>query len=43
VVSRVITELAVLEIAGGAFEVVELAAGVTLAELREATDADVRG
>jgi 3-oxoacid CoA-transferase subunit B len=43
VVSRVITELAVLEIAGGAFEVVELAAGVSLEEVREATDADVRG
>jgi 3-oxoacid CoA-transferase subunit B len=33
VVSRVITDLAVLDVAGSAFHVVELASGVTLAEV----------
>ncbi|MDQ2585434.1 3-oxoacid CoA-transferase subunit B [Saccharothrix yanglingensis] len=41
VVSRVITDLAVLDVAGGAFRVVALAPGVTLDEVADRTDAPV--
>jgi 3-oxoacid CoA-transferase subunit B len=42
VVSRVITDLAVLDVAQDAFEVVELAPGVTVEEVAEKTGAPVR-
>ena len=42
VVSRVITDLGVLDVAGDAFELVELAPGVTLDEISAATGAPVR-
>ncbi|KRB75099.1 succinyl-CoA--3-ketoacid-CoA transferase [Nocardioides sp. Root190] len=42
VVSRVITELGVLDVAGDAFELVELAPGVTIEEITEKTGAPVR-
>ena len=42
VVSRVITDLGVLDVAGDAFELVELAPGVTLEEIIERTGAPVR-
>ena len=42
VVSRVITDLAVLDVAHDAFEVVELAPGVTVEEVAEKTGAPVR-
>lgn len=41
VVQRVITDLAVLDITGGTFTVVELAPSVTVTELQEATAAPV--
>ncbi|MDQ3157455.1 MAG: CoA transferase subunit B [Actinomycetota bacterium] len=41
VVDRVITDLAVLDVAGDAFQLVELAPGVTWDELAAATDAPV--
>jgi 3-oxoacid CoA-transferase subunit B len=41
VVDRVITDLAVLDVAGDAFRLVELADGVSLEQLREATGAPV--
>ena len=41
VVNRVITDLAVLDVAGDHFRLVELAPGVTLDELKAATDAPV--
>jgi 3-oxoacid CoA-transferase subunit B len=41
VVDRVITDLAVLDVAGDHFTLVELAPGVTLDELKAATDAPV--
>jgi 3-oxoacid CoA-transferase subunit B len=41
VVDRVITDLAVLDVAGDHFRLVELAPGVTLDELKAATDAPV--
>ena len=41
VVDRVITDLAVLDVAGDAFTLVELADGVSLEQLREATGAPV--
>ncbi len=41
VVTRVITDLAVLDVGGDHFDLVELAAGITLEQLREATDAPV--
>lgn len=41
VVSRVITDLAVLDVAGDAFQVVELAPGVTFDEVAEKTGAPV--
>jgi 3-oxoacid CoA-transferase subunit B len=42
VVSRVITDLGVLDVAGDAFELVELAPGVTIDEVSAATGAPVR-
>jgi 3-oxoacid CoA-transferase subunit B len=42
VVSRVITDLAVLDVAGGGFDLVELAPGVTVARVAAATQAPVR-
>ncbi|WP_340537361.1 CoA transferase subunit B [Nocardioides sp. GXZ039] len=42
VVSRVITDLGVLDVAGDAFELVELAPGVTAEEIAEKTGAPVR-
>ena len=39
VVDRVITDLGVLDVAGGSFALVELAPGVALAEVEAATDA----
>jgi 3-oxoacid CoA-transferase subunit B len=42
VVSRVITDLGVLDVAGDAFELVELAPGVTIDEVSAATCAPVR-
>jgi 3-oxoacid CoA-transferase subunit B len=41
VVDRVITDLAVLDVAGDAFRLVELAEGVSLEQVREATGAPV--
>ncbi len=41
VVTRVITDLAVLDVDAGAFRVVELAPGVTVADVVAATDAEV--
>ena len=41
VVNRVITDLAVLDVANGTFHLVELAAGVTRAEVEQATAASV--
>jgi 3-oxoacid CoA-transferase subunit B len=41
VVQRVITDLAVLDVTGNAFELVELAPGVTLHELEARTDAAI--
>jgi 3-oxoacid CoA-transferase subunit B len=41
VVNRVITDLAVLDVAGDHFRLVELAPGVTLEQLKAATDAPV--
>ena len=41
VVNRVITDLAVLDVAGDHFRLVELAPGVTLDQLKDATDAPV--
>ena len=41
VVSRVITDLAVLDVTGDAFALVELAPGVTAAQVRDATGADL--
>ena len=41
VVSRVVTDLAVLDVADGTFALVELAPGVTLEQVREATAAPV--
>ncbi|WP_125035103.1 3-oxoacid CoA-transferase subunit B [Nocardioides sp. LS1] len=43
VVSRVVTDLAVLDVAGDGFELVDLAPGVTVAHVAAATDAPVRG
>ena len=42
VVSRIITELCVLDVTPEGFELVELAPGVTLAEVRDRTGAEVR-
>jgi len=42
VVSRVITDLGVLDVAGDGFELVELAPGVTVEEITEKTGAPVR-
>ena len=42
VVSRVVTDLGVLDVAGDAFDLVELAPGVTVEEVVERTGADVR-
>jgi 3-oxoacid CoA-transferase subunit B len=42
VVSRVITDLGAFDVAGEGFDVVELAPGVTLEQVREATGAPVR-
>ena len=42
VVSRVITDLGVLDVAGDGFELVELAPGVTVEEISERTGAPVR-
>ena len=42
VVDRVITDLGVLDVAGDGFELVELAAGATVEEITERTDAPVR-
>ena len=42
VVSRVITDLGVLDVAGDGFELVELAPGVTVEEIAEKTGAPVR-
>ena len=42
VVTRVITDLAVLDVGGDHFDLVELAPGVSLEQLREATDAPVQ-
>jgi 3-oxoacid CoA-transferase subunit B len=42
VVSRVITDLAVLDVADGGFRVVELAPGVAFADVADRTDAPVR-
>jgi 3-oxoacid CoA-transferase subunit B len=42
VVSRVITDLGVLDVAGDAFELVELAPGVTVEEITAKTAACVR-
>ncbi len=42
VVSRVITDLGVLDVAGDAFDLVELAPGVTVEEIAEKTGAAVR-
>ncbi len=41
VVERIITDLAVLDVSGNAFTLVELAPGVTIEEVREKTGADV--
>ncbi|BDZ60054.1 succinyl-CoA--3-ketoacid-CoA transferase [Barrientosiimonas endolithica] len=41
VVSRVITDLAVLDVTGDAFALVELAPGVTAGQVRDATGADL--
>ncbi len=41
VVDRVITDLAVLDVRDGSFELVELAPGVSAEHVREATEADV--
>lgn len=41
VVSRVITDLAVLDVTGDAFALVELAPGVSAAQVRDATGADL--
>jgi 3-oxoacid CoA-transferase subunit B len=42
VVSRVITDLGVLDVAGDAFELIELAPDVTVEEITEKTGAPVR-
>jgi 3-oxoacid CoA-transferase subunit B len=42
VVGRVITDLAVLDVGGDHFQLVELAPGVTLDELKAATDAPIK-
>jgi 3-oxoacid CoA-transferase subunit B len=42
VVNRVITDLAVLDVAGDHFSLVELAPGVTLDQLKAATDAPIK-
>lgn len=43
VVARIITDLGVLDASGDAFELVELASGVTVEEITEKTGAPVRG
>lgn len=43
VVARIITDLGVLDTSGDAFELVELASGVTVEEITEKTGAPVRG
>jgi 3-oxoacid CoA-transferase subunit B len=43
VVTRVVTDLAVLEVGGDHFDLVELAPGVSLDQLREATGAPITG
>lgn len=43
VVSRVVTDLAVLDVVGDGFDLVDLAPGVTLGDVAAATDAPVRG
>ena len=43
VVARIITDLGVLDVSGDAFELVELAPGVTVEEITEKTGAPVRG
>jgi 3-oxoacid CoA-transferase subunit B len=43
VVTRVVTDLAVLDVGGDHFDLVELAPGVSLDQLREATGAPITG
>ncbi|WP_161880713.1 CoA transferase subunit B [Deinococcus alpinitundrae] len=42
VVQRIITDLGVLDVTGSSLQLIELAPGVTLEELREKTGADIR-